>query len=123
MTDGANRTTDTVIAALLGTLRACYPQRIPDNEWLVTVRRYKQEIDRFSSAAIKIACSDAWKRYPQWFPTLGQLVELCEAAQKTTDSICQTPRDRRLEDHPWDNNAAGRLREILENLNTQKAMP
>jgi len=67
---------------LMGILRGCYPQRMTDNEWEITVRRYWQDLQRFDKRAVAKACDKAWKIYAKWFPTLGEMVDLCETMEK-----------------------------------------
>ncbi|NIV51076.1 MAG: hypothetical protein GWN29_04805 [Gammaproteobacteria bacterium] len=65
------------------TLRACYPHRLAREErWGDTVRVYWTHLSRFDADVAQRAFSRAWKAHPHWFPTLGQMVELCKTAER-----------------------------------------
>lgn len=111
------------VTTILGALRACYPQRVSEEEWRVTLRRYRAELVRFESEVVYKACEVAWKKHAQWFPSLGQIVELCEAEKKSYDSARPAPASRQLTDgdwrQTWPDDAKQRFAEIMAVLETK----
>lgn len=118
MTKSSKTATERELTLILGTLRACYPQRIGEDEWVVTVRRYRQELQRFTAETVFRAADKAWRKYPSWFPTLGQMVELCDLSAR---ELCvlhgAQPEARQLNaPRPWDDEATGKVRAIIDEL-------
>jgi hypothetical protein len=107
------------LTTILGALRACYPQRVSDEEWLVTLRRYRAELRRFDAMVVYRACEQAWKKHAQWFPSLGQIVDICEAEQKSADCVKPVPPSRQLGTGAWPDDAKQRFAEIMAVLETK----
>ena len=68
---------------LLTRLRACYPQRVSDaDHWAAMTRRYGEELSAFPDAVVSNALAIAWRQFPQFFPSLGELADFCSAVAK-----------------------------------------
>lgn len=64
-------------ARLLGTLRAHYPQRVGAEEWAPLIVAYHDALGHYAPAVLVAAVAEAWRIYRKWFPTAGELDELC----------------------------------------------
>lgn len=96
--------------AILGRLRASYPQRVPPDEWKVTLRRYYEDLGRFPPETLIPACDRAMLAHPDWFPTLPQILDCCRREP--------IARSKRLaEGEPWaDNEATAKVQAIMADL-------
>lgn len=55
-------------------LRASYPQRVADEQhWKAMVGRYWEEMSRRDPETLRQAFRTAWKAFPSFFPSLGEL--------------------------------------------------
>lgn len=96
-------------------LRACYQNAVKDEEqFLASVAVYWEEVMKHDDRAIKMAFRQAWKAHAAFMPSLGQLVELIDAASKTN----VVPVERRIEDSSFTNHeeSVKHIREIVRNL-------
>lgn len=69
-------------------LRACYPQRVADAEhWKAMVSRFWEECQDLDPDLLRQAFDGSWARFPDWFPSLGQLRQLVtETAKRLRDA-------------------------------------
>ena len=111
------RTDETVFGSLMGTLRSKYGhQRVNLDLWRSTLRSYREDLGVFPPQVIAKAFDMAWQKHTEWFPTCGQLLELCKTAEKEVASV--TPKGLITEGEPVDRWAgAAEARKILEQLN------
>lgn len=74
----------TEFAALMTRLRACYQNVVQDDSlWLASIATYWELCSRYPPDDIRVAFSLAWRRFPDWMPSCGQLVGLIEGATST----------------------------------------
>lgn len=70
-------------AKLMTVLRVSYPQRVNDAEhWRAMVKRYEKELAVFPDAVLANAFAIAWRQFPSFFPSLGELADFCSAVAK-----------------------------------------
>ncbi|KKM14689.1 hypothetical protein LCGC14_1703560 [marine sediment metagenome] len=68
-------------------LRAHYPARVNDTElWFANVSTYWAELDAFRGDVLRKAFRRAWRAHVTFFPSCGELEELCRIAEKDTAS-------------------------------------
>lgn len=64
-------------------LRVCYPQRLNDAEhWRAMVKRYEVALTNVPDDVLANAFNIAWRQFPEFFPSLGQLADFCSAVAK-----------------------------------------
>lgn len=64
-------------------LRAGYPQYRPaKTDWEALVHAYGHGLRAYSSEVIRVAVNRAHQAHPRFFPSLGEIRELCEAAHR-----------------------------------------
>lgn len=74
----------TEFAALMTRLRTCYQNHIADESlWLASITTYWDVCRGYPPEDIRAAFSIAWRRYPDWMPSCGQLLGLIERAPST----------------------------------------
>lgn len=60
-------------------LRARYQNQVVDRDlWEASVAVYLESCEDYDAPHIRAAFDIAWKQYPQWMPSCGQLVEIIE---------------------------------------------
>ena len=64
-------------ARLMARLRGHYPQRISPDEWEVVLECYYDALSGFGAPVLVYAFNDAYTAHRQFFPTAGELDELC----------------------------------------------
>ena len=60
------------------TLRMAYVNAIAESQWQGMVRAYWQLLQGYSAAQLHAAFAGALTRYPDWFPSCGQLLRLLD---------------------------------------------
>lgn len=74
----------TEFAAEMSKLRAKYQNAVTDEGlWLASIATYWEVCCDYEANHIRTAFATAWRRYPDWMPSCGQLVELIEAGHPT----------------------------------------
>lgn len=69
----------TEFTALMTRLRSCYQNAITDQSlWLASVTTYWDLLSGYRPADVRAAFQLAWRRFPDWFPSAGQLASLIE---------------------------------------------
>ena len=98
--------------------------RIDDAFWRDAIKVYHERLSaKYSDAVITKAFDKAIGEYKQWFPNLGQLIELCEYFHKNERAAA--PPDRQLpsgQNEPWSGNGADIARKIVSELSEKKEM-
>lgn len=65
-------------------LRASYPSsRIEDDSWRVTLRVYWEQLSDLPWPVVSQAVRKAPKEFTEWFPSAGQLRQVCEPIAKS----------------------------------------
>lgn len=78
----------TEFVARMTRLRACYPQRVADQQhWQAQVSRYWDELEKRSGETVAEALDTAWREFPGFFPALGELMQHVDRiARRKTNS-------------------------------------
>ena len=67
--------TRTELASLMSRLRAHYQHPVTDDSlWLASVATYWEALRGLDPDDIRAAFAVAWRRFPDWFPSAGQLL-------------------------------------------------
>lgn len=77
-------------------LRACYPQRVNDEDhWQAMCAMYFEKLGGVSDGTLVAALDGAWARYPSFFPSVGELREYAvEVAKRNRDLVKQLAEPR-----------------------------
>lgn len=69
-------------------LRESYPQLVKETpeEWARKVKSYHNKLRRFDVVIVGEACERAIEEHPRFFPTTGQIVNLCKRIDSETKS-------------------------------------
>jgi len=74
----------TEFTAAMSRLRACYQNGIKDKAlWLASLSTYWDLLSAYEADDIRAAFAVAWRRYPDWMPSAGQLASLVEKSSST----------------------------------------
>lgn len=69
---------------LMIALRATYPQAVANSEWWgQQIAAYWSQLKTYSAADLRRAFGVALRRYPDWFPSCGQLLQLLDGDPAT----------------------------------------
>ena len=83
-------------AAEMAKLRANYQNAIADKKlWLASVDQYWQHLKQYPRSALLSMFARAWKDFPQWMPSAGQMVGLLEQS-KTSAAVAAWPEVMKL---------------------------
>lgn len=70
----------TEFVALMTKLRACYQNAIADQDmWTASTVQYWEVMQHSDPDRIRDAFTSAWRKHPDWMPSLGQLMDLVES--------------------------------------------
>lgn len=74
-------------ASLMSRLRAHYQQPLADESlWLASVATYFDALRGMDPDDIRDAFAVAWRRYPEWFPSAGQLLAAIDDTDGKADA-------------------------------------
>lgn len=105
---------------LMTRLRACYPNLGSDeSKWVAIVAVYAEALQRHGPGPVRAAFAMADKRYPDWFPTRHQLLNLVLDQEK----LAQAKVPKQLHDG---GQARGRdlerIRKLIKTLSSAKGI-
>lgn len=67
----------------MGKLRSCYQNPIVDEGlWALSLDTYWAVLARYDAHSVRECLDMAWRVYAQWMPSVGQLVELLDGADR-----------------------------------------
>jgi hypothetical protein len=108
---------------MMETLRACYPQQtIGEENWRTMRKAYFLRLRSFQATVIENAMDIAWREHEQWFPSAGQLWEICrrEAQKAKMNAAGAAPGAKRLPPPPAERTE---MQVELESLDLSKGNP
>jgi len=81
---------------------------------------YTEELCRYPQDVLRPAMRHAWMASRQWFPTLGTIVECCDAIERSQ----VIPESHQIQEEGTLSHAESkvRVREIIDNLAASKDM-
>ncbi len=76
---------ETEFISLMTELRGCYAMNVSDPKlWALNVKKYGKELNsgKFQDTVLRYAFDTAWQYHKEFFPSLGQFVDLCKITEK-----------------------------------------
>lgn len=101
-------------------LRSCYPNAVADKEsWMMTIATYWEHVYVYSAEAIRLGFKHAPLSFPDWMPSLGQLMDIINRAEKDTSY-----RPQKLIDNgdAFDEKGLEEIRAVIAKLAEEKAV-
>jgi hypothetical protein len=97
--------------------------KVNADEWRLTMAAYYGKLSAFTDGTVLTAMDKAADHYPDYFPTVGQLIELCRYEKNHSKRI--TAYDRQLEakrEDAFSGDIPSKCREIIEQLAEAKTI-